>query len=46
MISIIIPVLNESKKIESCLTHLKEHIEPKEVVVADGGSRDHTQEIV
>ena len=46
MISVIIPVLNESKTIGRCLTHLREQIESHEIVVADGGSCDHTPEIV
>ena len=46
MISVIIPVLNESKIIGRCLTRLGEQIGPHEIVVADGGSRDRTLEIV
>jgi rSAM/selenodomain-associated transferase 2 len=46
MISIVIPVLNESKTIGPCLTRLKNQIEPHEIVVVDGGSRDQTRAIV
>lgn len=46
MISVVIPVLNESKTIGRCLTRLREQIEPHEIVVVDGGSSDHTLEIV
>jgi rSAM/selenodomain-associated transferase 2 len=46
MISIIIPVLNESKTIGRCLERLNEQVEPHEIVVVDGGSRDDTREIV
>jgi len=46
MISIIIPVLNESQTIGSCLYRLKKHIEHHEIVVVDGGSHDATLDIV
>jgi len=46
MISIIIPVLNESQIIGSCLLRLKKQIEPHEIVVVDGGSNDGTLDIV
>jgi rSAM/selenodomain-associated transferase 2 len=46
MISVVIPVLNESKTIGRCLTHLREQTGPHEIVVVDGGSGDNTLEIV
>ncbi len=46
MISIIIPVLNESQIIGSCLFRLKSQIEHHEIVVVDGGSDDATPDIV
>ena len=46
MISVVIPVLNESKTIRRCLTRLREQVQPHEIVVVDGGSRDHTLDIV
>jgi rSAM/selenodomain-associated transferase 2 len=46
MISIIIPVLNESQIIESCLLRLRKQIEHHEIVVVDGGSNDGTLDIV
>jgi len=46
MISIIIPVLNEEKTIEKCLTQFKTQPPPFEVIVVDGGSTDKTKEIV
>ena len=46
MISIIIPVLNESQTIGSCLFRLREQIDHHEIVVADGGSNDDTLDIV
>ncbi len=46
MISVIIPVLNESTTIGTCLSHLEEQDESYEIVVVDGGSHDLTREIV
>ena len=46
MISIIIPVLNESQTIGSCLFCLRKQIEHHEIVVVDGGSDDGTLDIV
>lgn len=46
MISIIIPVLNESQTIGSCLIRLIEQIKHHEIVVVDGGSDDDTLDIV
>jgi rSAM/selenodomain-associated transferase 2 len=46
MISIVIPVLNESQNIESCLFRLKKQIKHHEIVVVDGGSDDNTLDIV
>jgi rSAM/selenodomain-associated transferase 2 len=46
MISIIIPVLNESQTIGSCLFRLREQIDHHEIVVVDGGSNDDTLDIV
>jgi rSAM/selenodomain-associated transferase 2 len=46
LISIIIPVLNEAQTIGRCLTLLREHPEPNEVVVVDGGSKDETLDII
>jgi rSAM/selenodomain-associated transferase 2 len=46
MISVIIPALNESQTIESCLLRLREQIEHHEIVVVDGGSDDATLDVV
>ena len=49
MISIVIPVLNESKNIASVLQYLSENTSEKniaEIIVVDGGSADDTAEIV
>lgn len=49
MVSIIIPVLNESKYIERCLRSLMNNTydrEKVEILVFDGGSSDETREIV
>lgn len=46
--SIIIPVLNESRRIVGLLTELKSNVsgEDVEVIVVDGGSDDDTQQLV
>ena len=46
MISVIIPVLNESQTIASCLFRVQEEIAHHEIVVVDGGSLDGTLDIV
>ena len=49
MISIIIPVLNESKMIGNLLKHLSKNTSVKnisDIIVVDGGSTDDTQKIV
>jgi len=46
MISVIIPVLNESHTIGSCLSRLSVQIGHHEIVVVDGGSQDSTLDIV
>ena len=46
MISVVIPVLNESRTIGSCLSRLQEEIADHEIVVVDGGSLDGTLDIV
>ena len=49
MISIIIPVLNESENIVKLLTHLSEKSSAKnitEIIVVDGGSTDETEILV
>jgi rSAM/selenodomain-associated transferase 2 len=43
-ISVVIPVLNEEKTIAASLTALMP-LQPHEVIVVDGGSRDRTREI-
>lgn len=43
MISIIIPTLNEEKKIHRVLEQLQECVEDFEVILADGGSQDGTR---
>lgn len=45
MISIVVPVLNEEKTIESTLLQLTSLDGDKEIIVADGGSSDRTVEI-
>jgi Glycosyltransferases, probably involved in cell wall biogenesis len=45
MVSIIIPVLNEEKNIEKTLIQFNALKGDKEIIVADGGSRDNTKEI-
>ncbi|MEM0475890.1 MAG: glycosyltransferase [Candidatus Norongarragalinales archaeon] len=44
-ISIIVPTLNEEKIIASTLTRLRELAPDAELIVADGGSTDHTRAI-
>lgn len=45
-ISVVIPVLNEEKRIRKCLEALAGNtVKPYEVIVADGGSTDKTVEI-
>ena len=44
-ISIVVPVLNEERSIAATLESLIP-LAPKEVIVVDGGSTDHTREIV
>ena len=46
MISVVIPVLNESQTIGLSLSRLLEEIEHHEIVVVDGGSTDKTMDIV
>jgi rSAM/selenodomain-associated transferase 2 len=49
MISIIIPVLNESQTIGKLLVHLSENSTPSnisEIIIVDGGSMDGTQALV
>ncbi|ARN79469.1 glycosyl transferase family 2 [Nonlabens spongiae] len=49
MISIIIPVLNEEDSILSLLDHLNSNasfVRDCEIIVVDGGSTDHTREII
>jgi rSAM/selenodomain-associated transferase 2 len=46
MISVVIPVLNESRIIGSCLSRLQQETTHHEIVVVDGGSQDGTREIV
>lgn len=45
MISIIVPVLNEEKTIETTLKNLNELYGQKEIIVVDGGSKDRTREL-
>lgn len=47
MLSVIIPVLNEEKYLESLIKSIKsqEFEEEYEIIVADGGSKDRTREI-
>ncbi len=45
-ISVVIPVLNESRTIGSCLSLLETEIGRHQIVVVDGGSRDGTMGIV
>ena len=45
-ISVVIPVLNEEKRLPECLKALNNNREkPYEIIVADGGSTDSTKEI-
>ncbi len=44
-ISIVMPVLNEEKRIEKALRELAQHSGIHEVIVVDGGSRDRTVEL-
>jgi rSAM/selenodomain-associated transferase 2 len=46
MISVIIPVLNEEKIIQQCLSQFKTQPPPYEIIVVDGGSTDRTKEIL
>jgi dolichol-phosphate mannosyltransferase len=46
-VSIILPVVNEAKRIERCLDSLiTQPVEVSEILVVDGGSTDGTQEII
>ena len=45
-ISVIIPVYNAEKDLEECLSSLqKQTCQPKEIIVVDDGSTDHSAEI-
>jgi glycosyltransferase involved in cell wall biosynthesis len=44
-ISIIVPTLNEEKRIAFTLNELRKLAPDAEIVVADGGSNDHTREV-
>ena len=46
MISIIIPVLNEEKALPETLACLRRQIQDDEIIVVDGGSEDHSQQLV
>ena len=46
MISVIIPALNEASTIAPCLSQFNDQREAHEIIVVDGGSRDHTLEVV
>lgn len=45
-VSIVVPTLNESEQIEEHLRFHQEHFEPREIIVADGGSDDGTVPLV
>lgn len=45
MISVIIPALNEEKRVAALLGHLQALEGAKEIIVADGGSADRTREL-
>ena len=44
-LSIIVPTLNEEKRIEYTLRELRKLAPDAELIIADGGSNDHTREI-
>lgn len=46
MLSVIIPVLNEAKNLESILSRLRAICPAAEVIVVDGGSEDETSTVV
>ncbi|MGB4781451.1 glycosyltransferase, partial [Candidatus Methylomirabilis sp.] len=46
MLSVIIPVLNEAKNLESLLSRLRAICPAAEVIVVDGGSEDETSVVV
>jgi rhamnosyltransferase len=47
IISVVIPVKNEAKKIDACIQHiLLQTIKVSEIIVIDSGSTDGTQELV
>lgn len=46
LISIVIPVLNEEKIIEKCLSQFEHQTPPFEIIVVDGGSSDKTKQLV
>jgi len=41
-LSVVIPVINEADRIESCISAAKEHPAVREIIVVDGGSTDLT----
>ena len=45
LVSVVIPALNEAESLEKTVAHIRANDSIREIIVVDGGSKDHTPEI-